>query len=262
MKLGIIGGYDRNSFKYAKSKGLSALEFCINVGTDVNEISNCTDDIIRNIKETGVSVASIGRWGVDRIDGNGKIIGNEQESEIKLIDVCSKIGCPVYVSGCNYIDALSFYDNCTAAIKYLEKLISYGKDKGVKIATYNCRWNSFIHSDPAWTVIHGSLKELGIKYDPSHCISYGGNYLSEMKKWGDRFYHVHIKGSLMIDGVDFDNPPAGMDQTNWGAFMDVLYVKKYDGVLSLEPHSAAWSGELGEKGIDFTIEYFNKFLFK
>lgn len=75
-------------------------------------------------------------------------------------------------------------------------------------------------------MIHGHLKDLWIKYDPSHSrYAKGADYLSEMKKWGDRFAHVHIKGSMLIDGERFDDPPAGMDQTDWGAFMAVLYAK-------------------------------------
>ena len=70
----------------------------------------------------------------------------------------------------------------------------------------------------AYTMIHGYLKDLYIKYDPSHCIYAGGDYLKETRDWGDRFLHIHLKGSLKIDNERFDDPPAGMDQTNWGAF--------------------------------------------
>jgi sugar phosphate isomerase/epimerase len=58
-----------------------------------------------------------------------------------------------------------------------------------------------------------------------------------------------------------DDPPAGMDSINWGALLSVLRKYRYDGMLSIEPHSETWQGELGEKGIRFTIEYFKKLLF-
>lgn len=32
--------------------------------------------------------------------------------------------------------------------------------------------------------------------------------------------------------------------------------KGYDGGLSIEPHSPVWKGELGERGIAYTIRYF------
>ena len=135
-------------------------------------------------------------------------------------------------------------------------MIARGKEKGVKIAVYNCRWNNFVNNPMAYTVIHGYLKDLYIKYDTSHCIYDGGDYLQETKDWGDRFIHVHLKGSLVIGGKRFDDPPAGMDQTNWGAILSALYAKGYNGRLSIEPHSETWKGELGDKGVDFTIKYF------
>lgn len=54
----------------------------------------------------------------------------------------------------------------------------------------------------------------------------------------------------------------GLDMTDWGAFMAILYGKQYEGGLSIEPHSKVWSGELGEKGIDFTVAYMKKLLFR
>jgi len=57
-----------------------------------------------------------------------------------------------------------------------------------------------------------------------------------MKKWGKRFNHIHIKGSIKIDNERFDDPPAGMDLTDGGAFMSILYAYNYNKTLSIEPH--------------------------
>lgn len=261
MQLGIIGDPKEASFKSAKERGLKFLEFCLNIGYDLDGFYKDLDDIKSYISEYDVYVGSIGRWGTDKIDKSGNIIEEELQTTYKLVDSCKELNCKTFVCGCNYVEELSYYENCTAAIAFFSKVLEYAKDKDVKIATMNCRWNNFVHSDPTWSIIHGHLKDLGIKFDPSHCIYDGGDYLSEMNKWADRFYHVHIKGSLIIDGERFDDPPAGLDQTNWGAFMAVLYAKNYDGCLSIEPHSSNWKDELGEKGIDFTIDYMNKLIF-
>ncbi|MGB4471994.1 MAG: sugar phosphate isomerase/epimerase, partial [Limnochordia bacterium] len=114
----------------------------------------------------------------------------------------------------------------------------------------------------SWELVLGHLPEVGIKYDPSHCVYDGGDYLQETRDWGKRFYHIHLKGSLQIDGQRYDDPPAGMDQTNWGAFMAVLYAQGYSGGLSIEPHSPTWEGELLERGLDYTVKYFKRLLFR
>lgn len=252
MRLGIIGWINKEEFKRAKERKLEFIEICVN---ERHEAFLAGIEELKGYSQAyEMPIGSVGRWGEDKITAKG-IKEEELEIDYRLIEATKALDCDIYITGCNYVENLSYYENYTLAISYFEKLIEHGKKHGVKIATYNCRWNNFIHSDPAWTIIHGHLKDLWIKYDTSHCIYDGGDYLSEAKKWGERFAHVHIKGALIIDGKRFDDPPAGLDQTDWGSFMAVLYAKGYDGNLSIEPHSSNWHGELGQKGIDFTIKY-------
>ncbi len=261
MKLGIITTPSYDGIKAVADLGLQAAEFCLNIGVDLDAVWREVPNIKQAMEETGVVVGSIGRWGPDRINDQG-IIEEELAREENLIELCKELGCPVYVTGCNFVEGLSFYQNCTFAIAYMERLLAKGKTCGVKICTYNCHWNSFLDCDPAWTMVHGHLPELGIKFDPSHSLAGGRDYLAEMERWGDRFYHVHLKGSLYVNGKHIDDPPAGLDQTNWGAFMALLYQKGYDGVLSLEPHSPhVWKDELGAKGVAYTVDYFKKMVF-
>ncbi|WP_274362846.1 sugar phosphate isomerase/epimerase family protein [Paenibacillus thermotolerans] len=262
MKLGIIASPKAESFEYAKRLGLEFVEFCINIGNDAKEFKGLAAELKEASIRTGVGVGSIGRWGPGRIAKDGSIIEEELQAAYALIDASSELGCPVFVSGCNYVEERSYYENITSAIEFFSKLIEYGKGKGVRIATYNCHWNNFIVNDTAWNLIHGHLPELGIKYDPSHARYAGQDYLKEMKDWGSRFLHVHIKGSVIIDGERFDDPPAGLDQTDWGTFMAILYGVGYQGGLSIEPHSNVWTGELGDKGVEFTVKYMNRFLFR
>ncbi len=267
MKLGIISyRFERESFEKVKAQGLDFVEFCVNCDQEnrFQEFYDKSEGIRRDLDELGLSTGSVGRWGGDKINPDGSVHQEELHADQTLIQAAAKLGCPVYVTGCNYVEGLSLYENYSAAIGYFQALIDFAKPYGIKIATYNCRWNNYVHSDPAWEVIHGHLPELYIKYDPSHCrYAMGADYLSEMKKWGKRFAHVHIKGSLIIDGERFDDPPAGLDDTNWGAFMAALYASDYDGNLSIEPHSAIWKeGELGDAGVSYTIEMMRKLMFR
>nr|WP_300830716.1 hypothetical protein [uncultured Acetatifactor sp.] len=63
-----------------------------------------------------------------------------------------------------------------------------------------------------------------------------------------------------MNGKRFDDPPAGMDMINWGAFLSILYAKGYQEGLSIEPHSDNWKGELGDKGVDYTIDFIQKLI--
>lgn len=262
MKLGIISNCDREGFEYAKNHGVEFIELCWNIGLDCDELYSKIDSMKALIAETGVAVGSIGRWGTDKIDKDGNIIEEELKNSYTLIDICAAVGCGVFNTGVNYVDELTTYENVTAAIKFLQKLVDYGRDKGVKIATYNCHWNNYVLEPYYWKLIHGHIKELGIKYDPTHCLNDGsGDYLGEAVEWGNRFYHVHLKGTVNVNGEHIDDPPAGLDMIDWGSFFAILYKHGYDAGLSIEPHSSTWRGEIGEKGVDYTVNYMKKMLF-
>lgn len=262
MNLGMIAKPLEESFQKAKEMGLEFIELCINEGDSVEYFYENRLQLQKWIEEYGVSVASIGRWKSIRINGLGEVEGAELYRSFRLIDVASEVGCKNVVVGCNYVDNLSYFQNCRAAIEFFSQLIEYAKPKGVKISTVNCRDENFVCNPKAWEIIHGQLHDLGIKYDPSHCRYDGGDYLKETLDWGHRFEHIHLKGSLMVNGARVDDPPAGLDQTDWGSFISLLRVKGYNGGLSIEPHSATYQNELADNGIRFTIEYMDRILLR
>lgn len=263
MKLGMITDFKEDAYKRAQSKGLEFVEFCVNANeSDYHqEFAAKAPETKNKLEALGLFTGSVGRWGANKIKADGSINEEELKADALLIEAASKLQCHVYVTNCNYNDSISLFANYDMAIKYFEKLLALGKEHGVAIATNNCRWNNFVTSDPAWSVIHGHLPELKIKFDPSHCAYDGGDYLAEMHKWGHRFEHVHIKGVLQAAGERVDDPPAGLDTINWGAFMSALYAVGYDKTLAIEPHSGVWTGELGEKGLDFTIKMMKTLIF-
>ena len=260
MKLCIINGWEEEHFKAVSEKGLHAVEFCANDNYDSAEILAKAEKIKSYSEKYDVAVASIGRWGMDRIDESGSIKPEAMQHDKNLVELASIVGCPVFNCGVNYAESFSFDENCEFAIKYLSELIAYGKERNVKIAVYNCDWSNFIYNERAWAVILHALPDLGIKYDASHCIHRNGDYLKEMRDWAKRFYHFHVKGVLYIEGKEYDDPPAGLDQINWGAVMTLLYDNDYNGALSIEPHSGYWKGGKGQWGVDFTIKYMSQFL--
>jgi hypothetical protein len=65
----------------------------------------------------------------------------------------------------------------------------------------------------------------------------------------------------IVGGKRTDDPPAGLDQINWPALIALLYVKRYNGGLSIEPHSGVWQDGLGAWGVDYTINYFKPLLY-
>ncbi len=260
MTLGMISPtHDRAGIEWVASFGLKYAEFDVNAD-DISYLDPA--GIKKSLDEFGVSLSAVGRWGRPRLNADGSVNPKEFKDETDLIDLCAGTGCPFYITGINYVEGKSLYENYTFAIAYFQSLTQYAKSRGVKVCTYNCHWNSWVGSPAAWDVIHGHIPELGIKFDPTHAIIGGRDYLTEAVKYGANFDHVHIKGTINLNGRRIDDPPAGMDLIQWPAFLSILYQHGYHGNLSIEPHSQTWRGGLGDQGIRYTIKYIRNLMFE
>ena len=208
-----------------------------------------------------MKVANIGRWGSRRLLGDGKVNEYEKEQDFALIDLASALGCPNFTCGCNEVDGLPFSVNAQLAVEYFRTLMDYATPKGVRILIYNCGWGNIIFDKRGWDIALPQLPGVGIKYDISHCVNRDGDYLWEMYEYGKYIGHFHVKGTLRIRGHNIPDPPAGLDDIQWGASIAILYTHDYKGALSLEPHSRVWSeGAKGDWGIRFTRDFIKKYV--
>ncbi len=261
MKLGIIRKYDSAGFDYAKNKGLDFIEICCNTDDETKDFNASANHIKEEIIRTGITVQSVGRWGAEP-NKAGKVDDDLFESLCRSIDTVGYIGAPVFVCGVNYDESISLYRNLSFAVEYIGRLSEHARSKNVQLAVYNCEWNNFVHNSQMWKIVLGELTDVKIKYDCSHSYNRGTDYLSELNEWADKVAHMHIKGSINLGGKHLDDPPAGLDALDWPQIFGIMYAHKYSGGFSIEPHSMVWQGELGEKGIDFTIGYVNKMLLR
>lgn len=306
MKLGIIGAPEANTLVRAKALGLDFVEFDLNpvafFGRPLDEILPKQDEIKAAIAETGVEVGAVGRWASRILDANGEVIEEEWNDVKKVIDFGAALGAKYYLCSCAYVPELSYYKNITAAIKVLNQIVAYAKEKNMECAIVNCMMgDNYIRTPEQWKLVLDEVPGLGIKYDPSHSFVHGGDkgaYMEEAMLWGDHFKYCHVKGVIQLgdsqeakhwwyrslaakygdamqanpelaaefhkdmakDHNLYDNPPAGIDSINWRAFFAALYQHNYDGYLSIEPHSATWQGEKGEKGVRYTIKYIRELM--
>jgi len=99
MKLGIITDASERGFAYVRNYGLDTAEFCINVGNDAKQYLARADELKALSGQYGVKVASIGRWGSQRLLDDGSVNAYEQEQDFALIDLAAALGCPNFVCG-------------------------------------------------------------------------------------------------------------------------------------------------------------------
>ncbi|MDD6798862.1 MAG: sugar phosphate isomerase/epimerase [Firmicutes bacterium] len=262
MKLGIISNYAPANFEIAAKRNLDFVEFCCNNDEDTNRFIGNVPAIIEESKRTGIPVGSVGRWNSMPNLGADGLDTNVVELIKRNIDAAHAVGSEVFVCGCNYNNGVSLFRNYENAIRYFGELVEYAKQYNMMIAVYNCDWNNFVCNAKQWEVVLGEVPGLMLKFDCSHSFYRGNDYRQELLNWCKRVAHMHIKGSVKINGRGVDDPPAGLDNIDWNTVFAILYREGYDRTLSIEPHSGVWNGELGEKGIDFTVRYMRSLIMK
>ena len=259
MRLGRIqNDFSPAGFDLVKSEGLDFIEICCNLEEDMDKLIAAKDDIKAQIARTGIDVSSIGRWNHD-VQENGQVNEEKLDKYLQLLDTAIELGAKTFVCGCNKDESVSLFKNYQNAIYMFRKILDRA-DGRIKVAVENCCWNNFINKPEQWKVVLDELPELCLKFDPSHAYNRNLDYLEQLNDWGERVAHVHIKGAVHAGKRYVDDPPAGMDDIQWGSVMAILYARGYNGDLSIEPHSATWQGELGSGGILFTRDYIRKFI--
>lgn len=255
MKLGIIApNVSEESFRTAKEYSLDFVEFAINGGNDGSELLNHIGEVKQWIEKYQIGVGSIGRWKTVEQLPDGSIDAYELELAKRLMKAAKKLNCLNYVCGCNYQKSRTLYQNYTSAIEFFRNVLKM-KPEGINVAVYNCQKGNFVIDPEQWRVVCGELPELKIKYDPAHAYDCGRDPLEELAEWGSRVVHMHLKGSLLVNGKRIDDTPCGMDQTPWNLLLGILKTKGFDGTMSLEPHGDFWTGENEASGVKFSIKY-------
>jgi sugar phosphate isomerase/epimerase len=260
MRLGRIqNNYTEAGFALVKEQGLDFIEICCNNAEEAQRLIDAKESVKALVEATGIPISSVGRWNHD-LHKDGAIDKEKAEQYIELLKTAIYLGAKTFVCGCNYDNSISLLKNYENAVEFFGMLCDIAKGSGVKVAIQNCDWNNFVVSEKHWEVVLGALPELYIKYDASHAYNRGEDYLAVLSNWGERVAHVHIKGTTHAGRRGVDDPPAGMDDINWSSLFSILYARKYDGDLSIEPHSATWLGELGNKGVLFTRDFIRKYM--
>ena len=127
----------------------------------------------------------------------------------------------------------AFIDHYGPTVEYAEK-----KDNNGTVASSGLKPES-------WESMFDVMKTstFGGKYDPSHYISMGLDYIKILRRFSSRVYHTHAKDEICIDGK-YEYAPCGMGDTHWGKIIATLYERRYPGDIAIEPHSPFWAGEM------------------
>lgn len=159
-------------------------------------------------------------------------------------------------------------DNWPRFLETWTPILKHADDAGVRIGIENCpmffsqdEWPSgknLAHSPAIWQRMFNDIPtaNFGLNYDPSHMIFQQMDYLSPLREFSDRIFHVHAKDVRVdrerLDRVgilsypnDYHTPKLpGTGDVDWGQFFSTLSCSGYQGPVCVEVEDRSYEGSL------------------
>jgi len=160
----------------------------------------------------------------------------------------------------------SIDDNWPIFMKVWPGIIKYAEKNKVKVGIENCpmiftddEWpggKNLGSSPDIWERMYKAIPSrfFGLNYDPSHMIWQQMDYLTPMRDFSKKLFHIHAKDvridKHLLDKKGIMAPPnewhtpklPGLGEVDWGKFFSVLSSTGYDGPVCVEVEDRAYEG--------------------
>jgi len=159
-------------------------------------------------------------------------------------------------------------DNWPRFLEVWRPLVACAREQGIKIGIENCpmlftrdEWpggKNLATSPAIWRRMWADIPDadFGLNFDPSHFVWQCMDYLSVLRDFKDRIFHVHAKDArldrdrlnqvgLLAYPAEYHTPKLpGLGDVDWSRFFSVLSDTGYDGAVCIEVEDRAYEGSL------------------
>ena len=283
--------------KWASEQGFKALELScwprVNTrdfsGSEI-DVANFTqeeaDEIKSYFKEYGLTISSIAYYdnNLDRDLEKRSFINNHFK---KCVDAAVLLGVSAVGTFIGRNTDKSLEENFDEFEVVFKDLVEYAEEKGIQVVIENCPmtgWQAkgvpgtISYTPELWREMFKRVpnKNFGLNYDPSHLHSMLIDYITPIKEFGDRIFHVHAKDTEVFDdklktyGI-FDKQlnvnqddygywryrMPGLGQVDFKSLIKELKEIGYDGVVSIEHEDPLYGGseENVKEGLQLGINF-------
>ena len=149
-------------------------------------------------------------------------------------------------------------DNWPRFLDTWRPIIRHAEERGVKVGIENCpmlfgpdEWpggKNLAHSPAIWARMFEDIPSecFGLNYDPSHMIFQHMDYVSPMREFSEKLFHIHAKDvrvdhhkldrvGILAHPNDYHTPKLpGMGDIDWGKFFSTLTETGFDGDVVVE----------------------------
>lgn len=235
---------------------------------DISEFDDHKAEVVTNLlNEYGINISALGYY-------PNPLTPNLEEAEViinhlkALIEVSAKLEIHKVNSFIGRDWNKSVEDNWTRFLEVWKPIIKHAEEFDVKVGIENCpmlftkdEWpggKNLATSPAIWERMFEDIPSdhFGLNFDPSHFIWQQMDYLSAIREFSDKFFHVHAKDvrmdyyKLAETGIlaypnDYHTPKLpGLGDVDWGGFFSELTCAGYDGPVCVEVEDRAFEETL------------------
>lgn len=182
--------------------------------------------------------------------------------------------------------AKSVDENWARFLEVWRPMMSYADEHDIRIGIENCpmlfsadEWpgGKNIATTPAiWRRMFDAIPSdhFGLNFDPSHFVWQQMDYLTPLREFAGRLFHIHAKDvridqhrlndvGILASPLDYHCPKLpGLGDVNWGRFFSVLSDVGYQGPVCVEVEDRAYEGSLDARksALRQSADYLRQFM--
>ncbi|MEJ7838910.1 MAG: sugar phosphate isomerase/epimerase [Thermomicrobiales bacterium] len=207
------------------------------------------------------------------------------------LDAAKSLGiATVWTLTRNFRNDRSQRENFAAALTSLPQVVDHAEQLGIRIGIENCPYSGQnpVCTPESWDALFRAIpsSNLGICFDPSHCIWQRIDIARVIREYGDRFVHLHAKDTEIIGDSLFrfgvEGPQLGttdpeegwskhgwwrhrlpgLGAVDWNAFVTAMVDRAYVVSLTIEHEDPVWSGtpERIKRGLERSRTYLSSLI--
>ncbi len=227
--------------------------------------SSKAEQIKKLFKDNKIGISALAYY-PNNLEANIKNREKNHNHLMKVIDAASILGVEyvgTFIGGDKY---KSVEENLKEFEKIFPEKVEYAEKKNVKLMIENCPMHEFwktgynlAFSPAIWKKMFKIIpsKFFGLNYDPSHLVFQMMDYITPIKEFGERIFHIHAKDTEVFDDIlkkngiysEFSTTGywwrgriPGSGDIKWKKFIDSLYEINFNGTISIELADSVWWG--------------------
>ena len=231
---------------------------------DVLELDDAAiDKIKRSCDDHGVSISGLGYY-PNALSADEAEASRAVEHIRAVIEAAARLEIGVMNTFVGRDWKKTVDENWPRFLETWRAIVAHAETHNVRIGIENCpmlfgpdEWpggKNLAHCPAIWSRMFEDIPSdhFGLNYDPSHMIFQQMDYLSPMREFSDKLFHIHAK-DVRVDhhrldriGIlgfpnDYHSPKLpGMGDVNWGKFFSTLTDTGYGGDVSVEVEDRAY----------------------